>query len=150
MIAFTIEIYLNIQIIIIQCLVYSLKYSWGWERWIKSVNVKIKGGGWNSFGDIWWGDMSKLPAIVLLLFLRHACSTVWNKHIAIAYFFTALLWTGELGAIRRDCRLKFAGEHLIALLECSRRAPGEQSEKLPWNNRGEQCTYSAESYSVIF
>ena len=34
----------------------------------------------------------------------------------------------------RDCPLKFAGEHLIALLECSRRALGEQSEKLPWNN----------------
>ena len=39
----------------------------------------------------------------------------------------------------RDCRLKFAGEHLIALLECSRRALGEQFKEFTIEHRVRVC-----------
>ena len=41
----------------------------------------------------------------------------------------------------RDCRLKFAGEHLIALLECSRRALEEQFKEFTIEHRARVVEY---------
>ena len=46
--------------------------------------------------------------------------------MAIPVILSTDLTHAEKTGKSRDCRLKFAGEHLIALLECSRRALGEQ------------------------